>query len=248
MKVPSGDVRNIIGYAFSLTDNSIGNAYPNMTVYEQILNFMKVKAENYDGLFLSAVFIRMYSIDMVVKELVLSSDEIDSKIWDLLGSSLSGGIPQEVLTIAWGRKRSYKTYITTIKALIRDKKPFIIANLETILINSIQKPYAAGYLVVEQGIEIRALQDSKFITFLSKNSNPDLSNFQDRSNRTIFGFQEFLEKVANFIGIRIVYFHNFSRFDGIVILMYYTTYGEINTIKPLMRNLKIYTLDIVAYS
>ncbi|KAF6149505.1 hypothetical protein GIB67_003653 [Kingdonia uniflora] len=225
MKVPSGDVLYIIGSAISLNDNSIGNAHLNMTVYEQILNFLKVKADNYDDLFLSAVFIRMYSIDMVVKELVLSSDEIDSQIWDLLSSGLSGGIPQEVLTIARGRKRSYKTYITAIKPSIKDIKSFIVANLETILINFIHKPYAAGYLVVEQGIEIGALQDSKFITFFSENYNPDLSDFQDRSNRTIFGFLESLEKVANFTGIRIVYFHNFSRFDGIMILKYYTTYG-----------------------
>ncbi|KAF6135887.1 hypothetical protein GIB67_006779 [Kingdonia uniflora] len=172
MKVPSGDVPYIIGYVISLNDNSIGNAHPNMIVYEQILNFLKVKAENYDGLFLSAVFIRMYSIDMVVKELVHSSDEIDSQIWDLLRSGLSGGIPQEVLTKVRGRKRSYKTYITAIKSSIKDRKSFIVANLETILINSIHKPYAAGYLV------------------------------------------------------------------------YYITYGGIYTIKPLMRNLRIYMLEV----
>ncbi|KAF6165385.1 hypothetical protein GIB67_018829 [Kingdonia uniflora] len=206
MIVPSGDVPYIIGSAISLNDNSIDNAHPNMTVYEQILNFLKVKAENYDGLFLSVVFIRMYSIDMVVKELVLSSDEIDSQIWDLLSSGLSGGIPQEVLTIARGRKRSYKTYITAIKPSIKDRKSFIVADLETILINSIYKPYVASYLVVEQGIEIGALQDSKFITFFSENCNPDLLDFQDRSNRTIFGFLESLEKVANFTGIRIKFF------------------------------------------
>ncbi|KAF6176853.1 hypothetical protein GIB67_026540 [Kingdonia uniflora] len=186
----------------------------------------------------------MYSIDMVVKELVLSSDEIDSQIWDLLSSGLSGGIPQEVLTIARGRKRSYKTYITAIKPSVKDIKSFIVADLETILINSIHKPYAAGYLVIEQGIEIGALQDYKFITFFSENYNPDLSNFQDRSNKTIFGFLKSLEKIANFIGIRVVYFHNFSRFDGIMILKYYTTYGGIYTIKPLMRNLRIYTLEV----
>ncbi|KAF6166925.1 hypothetical protein GIB67_020154 [Kingdonia uniflora] len=154
MKVPPGDVPYIIGSTTSLNGNSIGNAHPNMTIYDQILNFLKVKAVNYDGLFLSAVFIRMYSINMVVKELVLSSDEIDSQIWDLLSSGLSGGIPQEVLTIARGRKRSYKTYITAIKPLIKGIKSFIVADLETILVNSIHKPYAAGCLVVEQGIEI----------------------------------------------------------------------------------------------
>ncbi|KAF6172809.1 hypothetical protein GIB67_034661 [Kingdonia uniflora] len=145
----------------------------------------------------------MYSIDMVVKELVLSSDEIDSQIRDLLSSSLRGGIPQEVLTIT-----------------------------------------RAGCLVVEQGIEIGALQDSKFIAFFSENYNPDLSDFQDRSNRTIFGFLESLETVANFTGITIVYFHNFSRFDGIMILKYYTTYGGIYTIKSLIKNLRIYTLEV----
>ncbi|KAF6154089.1 hypothetical protein GIB67_035635 [Kingdonia uniflora] len=244
MKVPSGDVPYIIGFAIRLNDNSIGNAHPNMTIYEQILNFLKVKEENYDGLFLSAVFIRMYSIDMVVRELALSLDEIDSQIWDLLSSGLSGGIHQEFLTIARGRKRSYKTYITATKSSIKDKKSFIVANLETILVNYIHKPYAAGYLVEQQGITIGALQDSKFITIFSENYNPDFSYFQDRSNRTIFGFLESLEKVANFTGIRIVYFLNFSHFDGIMNLKYYTTYGGTYTIKPLMRNMRIYTLEV----
>ncbi|KAF6156653.1 hypothetical protein GIB67_017789 [Kingdonia uniflora] len=107
-----------------------------------------VKAENYEGLFLLGIYIRVYSIDMVVKELDLTSDVIDSQIWDLLKIGVAGGIPQEVQTIAGGRRRSYINYITAIKLSIKEKKFFIVDDIKTILINSIHKPYAAGFVML----------------------------------------------------------------------------------------------------
>ncbi|KAF6152893.1 hypothetical protein GIB67_002978 [Kingdonia uniflora] len=201
MKVPSGSgkVSYTIGSAIILNDSS-GKAHPNITIYEQIQNFLKVKAENYEGLFLSGVYIRVYSIDMVVKELDLTSDVIDSQIWDLLKTGVAGGIPQEVQTIAGGKRRSYTNYITAIKLLIKEIKSFIVDDIKTILINSIHKPYAAGFVVVEQGIDIDSLKDSKFKTFFSKNCYHFMPAFEDRSNRTMFGFLESLENVDNIIG------------------------------------------------
>ncbi|KAF6173516.1 hypothetical protein GIB67_042646 [Kingdonia uniflora] len=181
MRVPSGsgEVSYTIGSTISLNDYS-GKAHPNITIYEQIQNFLKVKAKNYEGLFLSGVYIRVYSIDMVVKELDLTSDVIDSQIWDLLKIGVAGGIPQKVQTIAGGRRRSYINYITTIKLSIKERKSFIIDDIKTILINSIHKPYAAGFVMVEQGIDIDSLQDSKFKTFSSENCNHFMPAFEDK--------------------------------------------------------------------
>ncbi|KAF6139864.1 hypothetical protein GIB67_009711 [Kingdonia uniflora] len=245
MKVPSGsgEVSYTIGSAISLNAFS-GKAHPNITIYEKIQNFLKVKAENYEGLFLSGVYIRVYSINMVAKELDLTSDVIDSQIWDLLKTGVAGRIPQEVQTFARGRRRSYINYITAIKLSIKERKSFTIDDIKTILINSIHKPYAAGFVVVEQGIDIDSLQDYKFKTFYSENYNHFMPAFVDKSNRTMLGFLESFENVDNITGIRIVYFHNFSRFDGILILKYYTSNGGIYTIKPLMRNMRIYELVV----
>ncbi|KAF6154153.1 hypothetical protein GIB67_016405 [Kingdonia uniflora] len=201
MKVPSGsgEVSYTIGLAISLNDYS-RKAHPNITIYEQIQNFLEVKAENYEGLFLSGVYIRVHSINMVVKELDLTSDVIDSQIWDLLKTGVAGGIPQEVQTIAGGRRCSYINYITTIKLSIKERKSFIVDDIKIILINSIHKPYATSFVVVEQGIANDSLQDSKFKTFFRENCNHFMPTFEDRSNRTIFGFVESLENVDNITG------------------------------------------------
>lgn len=45
-------------------------------------------------------------------------------------------------------------------------------------------------------------------------------------------------------GIRTVYFHNFARFDGIILLRYYADRGNQYQIKRLMRNHKLYELRV----
>ena len=60
----------------------------------------------------------------------------------------------------------------------------------------------------------------------------------------LFQFVEDLVIVSNKTNIRTVYFHNFSRFDGILLLKYFST-QEKYTIKPLMRNLQLYELKVL---
>jgi hypothetical protein len=42
----------------------------------------------------------------------------------------------------------------------------------------------------------------------------------------------------------LVYFHNFSRFDGIILMKHYAKHGDKYTIKPLMRNNRLYELVV----
>jgi len=55
-------------------------------------------------------------------------------------------------------------------------------------------------------------------------------------------FIDHLTLVAEKRKIRTVYFHNFSRFDGILLMKHYASRGDGYTIKPLMRNHKVYEL------
>nr|XP_048322176.1 DNA polymerase-like [Ziziphus jujuba var. spinosa] len=67
--------------------------------------------------------------------------------------------------------------------------------------------------------------------------------FEERSNRMLFDFLERLAVVSSEKHIRTVYFHNFSRFDGLLILKYLTK-GNVFTFKPLMRNHRLYDLTV----
>jgi hypothetical protein len=60
----------------------------------------------------------------------------------------------------------------------------------------------------------------------------------------LFNFIERLAVVAAQHKNRSVYFHNFSRFNGIILMKYYATQGDKYTIKPMMRNLKLYELAV----
>lgn len=63
------------------------------------------------------------------------------------------------------------------------------------------------------------------------------SLIEERSNKILF---DFIERIAVVVrkdpSIKIVYFHNFSRFDGILLLKYSATHGVKYTFIPLMRN------------
>jgi len=58
---------------------------------------------------------------------------------------------------------------------------------------------------------------------------------------------DFLERIAAVVAlekdIRTVYFHNFSRFDGILLLKYYANREEY-TFKPLLRNNRLYEIAV----
>ena len=84
-------------------------------------------------------------------------------------------------------------------------------------------------------------------TFFSENhSDFILPNYIDRSNRMLF---EFLERIAAVLSrqIRTVYFHNFSRFDGILLMKYYAML-LMGTSTPLNLLLGIITLRVNSVS
>jgi len=60
----------------------------------------------------------------------------------------------------------------------------------------------------------------------------------------LFSFLERLAWVADKSQIRTVYFHNFSHFDGIILMKYYAKHGDKYSIKPLMRNNRLYELVV----
>ena len=97
---------------------------------------------------------------------------------------------------------------------------------------------------VKPGEDVGAKPDHSIETYFSEDHIKLLTEFPDRSTRMMFHFLERLAVVAAETQIRTVYFHNFSRFDGILLLKYYANHGDKYSFKPLMRNLKLYELAV----
>ncbi len=195
---------------------------------------------------LSGVYIRVYlsgRLESLEKELPLSSDEIYSKIWQLINACIVGGSPREVK--AMGRKRRYPDHVPALKPTSKARRPFIVADTETVLINDVHVPYAAGFLVVKPGEDVGSKPDYEIETYFSEDHIFVIPSFEERSNRMLF---DFLERLAAVVAvetdIRTVDFHNFSRFDGILLMKYYAAHGDKYSIKPLMRNHTLYELAV----
>lgn len=111
-------------------------------------------------------------------------------------------------------------------------------------------PYACGLLVVRPGDDLKSQKKkSDFNTYFYnplKLENTEDNSFLNKSDNMMKKFIERLSEVSSENQIRRVYFHNLSRFDGIIILHHYSKYREKYIIKPLMRNQTIY--EIVVYS
>ncbi|KAL0307813.1 UNVERIFIED_CONTAM: DNA polymerase [Sesamum angustifolium] len=80
-------------------------------------------------------------------------------------------------------KSSYPTHITALKPCHTKLKPFIVADIETLLIDDVHKPYAAGLLVVYPGKQI---PDIMIIdTYFSEDYSIILNSFEERSRNML---------------------------------------------------------------
>jgi len=145
-----------------------------------------------------------------------------------------------------GRKGSQRhpTHIPSLNPKRRERRAFIVADIETVLENDVQVPYAAGFLVVNPGEDVAAKSDFSIETYFSEDYILLMPEFRNRSNKMLFGFLERLAVVASEKKIVRVFFHNFSRFDGILLMKYYATHGYKYKIKPLFRNHRLYELKV----
>lgn len=242
-----GEISYILGNAINIYD-SRGNAVPD---YNTILKFIKEKAEIYDNALLKGIFLRVYlGGSKLETRLPPSSDEIHSKIWDIIKDSIGNpikkdtiGEPQEVKAIG---KSRYPNHIPVLKPRSESKgrRSFIVADTETVLVNDVHVPYAAGFLVVKPGDDVGAKPDHSIETYFSEDYSYVIHSFEERSNRMLFDFLDRLAVIAAETKIRTIYFHNFSRFDGLIIMKYYACHGDKYTFKPLVRNLRIYELSV----
>lgn len=239
MRIPSGEVPFTISNALTFREDG-----KDLPVYALIDQLVRKKAEDYNDSEISRINIRIYLSEMKDSATpIISDDEIASKLWECIESMVVVE-PKKARTIGH-RKRRYLKHLTALKPKKSQRQPFIVADIETVFRNQIHVPYAVGFLVVRPGDDLYSAETG-IETYFSEDY-PDFvfKTFEERSNRMLF---DFIERLAVVVrqnpSIRTVYFHNLSRFDGILLLKYLVTHGDKYKVKPLMRNHRLYQIAV----
>ncbi|MCH91257.1 DNA polymerase [Trifolium medium] len=193
------------------------------------------------------IFIRIYLSDRKPDEgLSLTNDEVASKLWGCFNSHVV--VEHKEPRRVGSKKGKFKKYITSIKLTEMQRQPFIVADTETVIIDSAHVPYAIGFLVVNPGDDLLS-EDKGFNmieTYFSESYHYQIfPSIHDRSNRMLSDFiARLVVVVRQHTLVRTVYFHNFSRFDGIMLLRHLVINGKMYRIKPLMRNNMLYEIAV----
>ena len=215
---------------------------PMSEVYAHISRYIKKYAEIYDGESLVRLMIRVY-MDGQKKggRPSLSSEEIDSILSSIIHAGLSEIEPITAREIR-NSNRSYPTHITALKPCRTELKPFIVADTETLLIDNVHKPYAAGLLMVRPGEQIN---DLLIDSYFSEDYSIILDSFEERSTKVLYDLVLRISRIVRQEQSPLtIYFHNFSRFDGIILLKHLACHHKSYKLKPLMRNNRLYELAV----
>lgn len=237
------DITFSIGKAIPLTDES-GNLLPKSVVYSHIYDAIKRTAEKYEGALLVRVAIRVYLDQEKKKDRPsLSADDRYKLLFSILEEGL---VESNALTAREIRhsKRSYPRHITSIEERKTEASPFIVSDLETIRDkNEVHKPYAAGLLLV---LPDKDIKDQRVETYYSEDysiSYPE--DFEKRSKKVLTDLVLRIAAIAKMNKkVNTIYFHNFSRFDGIILLKHLACNHTDYQLKPLLRNNRLYELSV----
>lgn len=214
---------------------------PMSEVYAHIYRTIIKYAEIYDGDYIVRLMIRVYMDGKKMDRPALSSEERYSSLSSIIQAGLSEIEPITAREIR-NRKRSHPTHITALKPCRTELKPFMVADTETILIDNVHKPYAAGLMMVRPGEQI---YDIMIDTYFSEDYSIILDSFEERSTKVLYDLVLRISKIVRQEKSTLtIYFHNFSRFDGILLLKHLACHHKSYKLKPLMRNHRLYELAV----
>ena len=229
-----------IGPAIPLTYQDC-QLIPKSEVYAHISRNIMQKSEIYDGESIVRLTIRVYMDSKNMDRPALSSEERDSTLSSIIQAGFSEIEPKTAREIR-NRKRSHPTHITALKACGTKPKPFMVADTETLLVDNVHKPYAAGLLMVRPSEQI---SHSMIDTYFSEDYSLILDSFEERSTKVLYDLVLRILTIARQEDSTLtIYFHNFSRFDGILLLKHLACHHKDYKLKPLMRNHMLYELAV----
>lgn len=218
---------------------------PKCDVYAHISRYIQKYAEVYDGDYIVRLMIRVYMDSQKKAEDRPSPSEEER--YNTLSSIIEGKLSEmkkhiTARKIKHGRHRSYPTHITTLKPSMRKLKSFMVADIETLYLDDIHKPYAAGLMMVSPHDKIN---NNMISHYFSEDYSIILDSFEDRSTKVLYDLVlKILTIVKRAKSTLTIYFHNFSRFDGILLLKHLAYHHKSLKLKPLMRNNRLYELAV----
>ena len=182
-----------------------------------------------------------------IEILSVSPDDRTKQLEEALHNQVEvGSLPTITAQKIRNRNKTYKSCITPVKCNSKELNPFLVADTETLFLENVHKPYAAGVMMVHPGDNIK--NNSRIDSYFSEDySSFVFESFEARSSKLL---SDFIHRIISIIkqnpAIQTVYCHNFSRFDGIFILKHLAIHAPNYRLKPLMRNNIIYELGVYA--
>ncbi|KAL4341478.1 hypothetical protein GQ457_08G030630 [Hibiscus cannabinus] len=242
----SENISFIIGRAYTFRED--GKDQP---VYAWIEQLVRGKAEEYNsGFDLFGISINIYLLeDYVDDENIMgfpTDVELASLVWDNINCQNDCVSAKAVINFKKSKRR-YSDYIKALKPSKRPMQPFIVADTETTLVNDVHVPYAVGFMVVRPEDKLPpSIEENRIETYFSEDCPAIVfKTFERRSKEMMNNFIERLTVVVRHDpSIKIVYFHNLSRFDGILLLKYLSQHRRKYKFKPLMRNNMLYEIAL----
>lgn len=244
MKTGSGIVTYAIGRAITFRLGGV-----NQPVRDIVDEYVRVKAEAYGDAVLTSIFIRIYYDENLSNvEMNISNHQIARLIAEsMVSDEVYDRIAARKIE---NRKPKYLKHITRLKPNCKERRSFIVADTETVLVESdtdqidkVHMPYAVGFLVVEPGEAPSKEKVGRIETYFSEDYLYD--TFRKRSYKML---TEFIDRLAHVVrkdpSIHTIYFHNLSRFDGYLFLKFFASGAGKYTFKPLIKDHQIYELVI----
>ncbi|KAM0932114.1 putative ribonuclease H-like superfamily [Dioscorea sansibarensis] len=196
-------------------------------VYGHIKQYIKKYAEIYEGDVVVRIMIRVYMEGKKMDRPALSEEA--------RYSLLSSIAEQEFLVkepVTRGGCAALQGISQHSKHLALNLKAFMVGDIETLLIDDVHKPYAAGLLKVRPGEEIK---DIMVESYFSEDYSLILDSFEERSTKVLYDLVLRIATIAREEKKTLtIYFHNFSRFDGIILLRHLACHHQNYKVKALL--------------
>ncbi|KAL3646618.1 hypothetical protein CASFOL_009585 [Castilleja foliolosa] len=234
-----------IGKAIPLTSDD-GVFLPKSDIFSYITDDLYKYIELYEGFVVTRITIHVYSSEKSVDKTgsnPLNINERKELLNELLNNNDSStSIKSPTALKIKNRNKTYaEKYITSLKSCATKPEPFLVADTETIMLNKVHTPYAAGVMMVHPSYK---LDTNDIYSYFSEDYSTHLyDSFEKRSRQLLY---DFIIKISFLMkqnpSMKTIYFHNFARFDGIFLLNHIALHHPNYTLKSLMRNSMLYEL------
>ncbi|KAH0687273.1 hypothetical protein KY284_017826 [Solanum tuberosum] len=196
METTSGIITYALGQAIMFRVGGV-----NQPVRDIVDEYVREKAEAYSDAVLTDIFIRIYyDQNLSSVEMNISNDQIARLIAE---SVVSDEVYDRIaVRKIENRKRKYLKHITRLKPNCKERRSFIVADTETILVESdtdqiekVHMPYAVGFVVVKPDSAPSKEQVGSIETYFSEEYPVFLyDTFRKRSYKML---TEFIDRLAH---------------------------------------------------